>query len=555
MYGQRQGSTGSDPTPSPPSNENSHSPVDDDEDSCDETIYEEVSNLMDSPPSSGHEQMLADSRRRSASQDTLTGTDLGGHNALQPMSDDDGDSVDEDGISMSSEVSSSTFSSFTTSANQDFEFIVSQKSTAVASRNFDHEARESTAKQSAKGKTDSSSGADRKEPSGSSANDSDVEPSTLSMAAMYYNRFILNESGPSKATGHRQRPKVNRRQSFSTAYELRQRILVSQLNRERFEDETGMELIEEEEIEPSLVLANNGETLEELLSYKLNRRISTSEDNLLSIISTIANCGDTTGQEGSPSGERSPSKTPTPSSQSATSSSADSSPAKPGTFLKKDGPAPAVRKMLYTKKAPRAREQIPPQSPVTSHSSAIPRAASSSNPATGNVAPSPSKATIPGTANISIRELKSKKQATRRTPDGTPSHVRPKSALNVNADRICELGSLWNRTSTGPNSANSPKSTPTSKPGARYTATSKLLEAVTISTSSSSPTTPCRVPTFIPAPVAVRTPTRKDPAGGNFNSKLTPPSQYVVKVKQNARQNAILAKNALSADTDRDRCK
>lgn len=508
---------------------------------------------MDSPPSSGHEQMLADSRRRSASQDTLTGGDLGGPNGLQPMSDDDGDSVDEDGISILSEASSSTFSSFTTSANQDFEFIVSQKSTAVASRNFDHEARESTAKQSAKGKT-GSSGADSKEPSANSANDSDVEPSTLSMAAMYYNRFILNESGPSKATGHRQRPKVNRRQSFSTAYELRQRILVNQLNRERFEDETGMELIEEEEMEPSIGIASNGETLEELLSYKLNRRISTSEDNLLSIISTIANCGDANGQDGSPSGERSPNKTPTPSSQSATSSSADSSPAKTGTFLKKDGPAPVVRKMLYTKKAPRARQQIPPQSPVTSHSSAIPRAAASSNPGTGNIA-SPSKASIPGTANISIRELKSKKQATRRTPDGTPSHVRPKSALNVNVDRICELGSLWNRTSTGPNSANSPKSTPTSKPGARYTATSKLLDAVTISTSSSSPSTPCRVPTFIPAPVAVRTPTRKDPAGGNFSSKLTPPSQYVVKVKQNARQNAILAKNALSADTDRDRCK
>ncbi|KAH9424056.1 hypothetical protein DERP_008904 [Dermatophagoides pteronyssinus] len=124
-----------------------------------------------------------------------------------------------------------------------------------------------------------------------------LEPSTLSMAAMYYNRLILNSDSDNAKSGHRQRTKLNRRQSFSTAHELRQRILYNQLNNN---NENQMGLIEEENDDHNNHHDNGSineysmftTNFSEIFPFKLDRRISSSEDNLLSIISTIANCGD-----------------------------------------------------------------------------------------------------------------------------------------------------------------------------------------------------------------------------------------------------------------------
>ncbi|KAH9394967.1 hypothetical protein TYRP_005031 [Tyrophagus putrescentiae] len=446
---------------------------------------------------------------------------------------------------------------------------------------------------------------------------------TLSMAAMYYNRFILNEAsggnssgkggkGKSKGgsgSGHRQRPKVNRRQSFSTAYELRQRILTSQMSSgkgDHINNHGGeMELIEEDEEgeDHNYQAHHNVDQFEDsgLLSYRLSRRISTSEDNLLSIISTMANCGDGEVAGGSGgSGNSSDHTTVNSSSSSSKSGSASSTPSKSSstsssavTFVKREQqqqqqPSSRSGGGLYNKKQPRNQPNraVPSSSSFSNSanpSSAIPRAANHANSAT---------TTTTHATNISIKELKSKKKklaqaqqaANSRSAANTAAagakadnfQLRPKSALNGNngsgGDRIVELGSLWNR-STGATAATPTKtalpngsSTAKTPPQPRFAATGKLLAAINNSTTttvtsgtSSSPSTPCRVPTFIPAPAtrgspaaAARGKLEQNGHNGLFASKLTPPSTYIGAggnraVKQNqARQNAILAKNALS---------
>ncbi|KAJ6220280.1 hypothetical protein RDWZM_006092, partial [Blomia tropicalis] len=485
-----------------------------------EDIYEEVSHLL---RSSGAAELL----RHSASQDTLINEevpDIGGNNA-----------------------SSSTFSSFTTCANQDFEFIVSQNNTesSSSSSSSDDQDRDRTLKRSTKDKISNNGMVDKSHNqslSQRSTNLEEIEPSTLSMAAICYNRFILNESGHTKE-GHRQRSKLSRRQSFSTAYELRQRILVNQLNHQqrRLEDE-----VIEEESEQSLMLneiSTNFDQLmmnhnfEDIFSYKLNRRISTSEDNLLSIISTVANCGDDAGDQEylleteklqSPNKTISPLITIEPDQLYFPKTNDDT---KNGTFVKRE-----LSNKSFTKNERPNRQFI---------NSAIPRA---SNLSSKSVQSSPNKFQTTNksqTTNISIKELKSKKQATKKQPNndnGGSQKLRPKSAMNN--DRISELGSLWDRSNvtsanTKPTINQSSYNKNSSSIGANKMTTTKPINKTNSSSSS-----PSRVPTFIPAL------SRKAESNGtNFTSKLAMPSQYIVKsTKQNARQNAILAKKALMLD-------
>ena len=527
-----------------------------------EDIYEEVSHLL---RSSGAAELL----RHSASQDTLINEevpDIGGNNGRIILSDDEEeedddeddddddeeynngiDNIDEDRISMISEASSSTFSSFTTCANQDFEFIVSQNNTesSSSSSSSDDQDRDRTLKRSTKDKISNNGMVDKSHNqslSQRSTNLEEIEPSTLSMAAICYNRFILNESGHTKE-GHRQRSKLSRRQSFSTAYELRQRILVNQLNHQqrRLEDE-----VIEEESEQSLMLneiSTNFDQLmmnhnfEDIFSYKLNRRISTSEDNLLSIISTVANCGDDAGDQEylleteklqSPNKTISPLITIEPDQSYFLKTNDDT---KNGTFVKRE-----LSNKSFTKNERPNRQFI---------NSAIPRA---SNLSSKSVQSSPNKFQTTNksqTTNISIKELKSKKQATKKQPNndnGGSQKLRPKSAMNN--DRISELGSLWDRSNvtsanTKPTINQSSYNKNSSSIGANKMTTTKPINKTNSSSSS-----PSRVPTFIPAL------SRKAESNGtNFTSKLAMPSQYIVKsTKQNARQNAILAKKALMLD-------
>lgn len=367
-----------------------------------------------------------------------------------------------------------------------------------------------------------------------------------------------------------------------------------------------MELIEEDEEgeDHNYQVHHNVDQFEDsgLLSYRLSRRISTSEDNLLSIISTMANCGDGEGAGGSGgSGNSSDHTTVNSSSSSSKSGSASSTPSKSSstsssavTFVKREQqqqqqPSSRSGGGLYNKKQPRNQPNraVPSSSSFSNSanpSSAIPRAANHANSAT---------TTTTHATNISIKELKSKKKklaqaqqaANSRSAANTAAagakadnfQLRPKSALNGNngsgGDRIVELGSLWNR-STGATAATPTKtalpngsSTAKTPPQPRFAATGKLLAAINNSTTtttvtsgtSSSPSTPCRVPTFIPAPAtrgspaaAARGKLEQNGHNGLFASKLTPPSTYIGAggnraVKQNqARQNAILAKNALS---------
>lgn len=569
------------------------STVDEDDDQEEEEdIYEEVAQLLvnkKSPESNTEQQM-----RRSASQDTLRADGENGDDDGDG-DDDDGESIEEDLVSMLSEASSSsTFSSFTTCANQDFEFIVSSTGDEQQSPSSEVQS-PSTSTSSAKVHHANSLKEGELHESNLDVAVSQQQilpPNTLSMAAIYYNRFILNEASSSSSSfsngksgkgggkgkgggsGHRQRPKVNRRQSFSTAYELRQRILINQMAAARDKSSAAeplMELDEEEAEETEQQQQQTNHYLDQtnpfeddhalLSSYRLSRRISTSEDNLLSIISTMANCGD---QEGD-------ADKLTPSPCKSSSDSVSSSPSKSSansTFVKKEpSRSNGSGGGLYNKRQPRNVSRVP-SSPSTSssgsansNSSAIPRAASS------NLHHPP---TTTHSTNISIKELKvikSKKKKLAQAANSKPSAsngssengahlLRPKSG----GDKIVELGSLWNRSSVA--TAGKPKSTPPAKGQPRFTATGKLLASInntaTITTgSSSSPSTPCRVPTFIPAPRR-DSPARRDHQGGStFASKLAAPSTYGIApgglnraVKQNARQNAILAKNALSGGSE-----
>lgn len=490
-----------------------------------EDIYEEVSNLVDMKFNE-----LDHIKRRSGSQDTLIAISTNDISQLngdisddeednEEEEEDDDEDLDEDCISMISHASSSTFSSFTTCANQDFEFIVSQNQIGDDSLS-------STKQQSVShdGKSNGKSEA--------KSTNVELEPSTLSLAAMYYNRFILNEGGANAKSGHRQRPKINRRQSFSTAYELRQRILHNQLNRQ-LDDDNKMNLIEEECEDNGAIDGSNDNyhpytaELEELLATRLNRRISTSEDNLLSIISTIVNCGDDTndfdlnqidGQQNIENNENKCEKT----NQTKSEDEQDKS----GTFLlKKDS-----NRVLGMKKLTAKQSQS---------STAIPRATSNLPvPKSTKVGQQMNPAT-----KISIKELKSKKQAAKISMPNS-SKIQSRPVLNNN--RVYELGSLWER-SNG-NGKFTPMYNPKSKLNADKSKLSKKSQSPTSSSSSSStPTSPSRVPMFIsvsPLRTPTQYPARKESAS-KYQSKLPEPSQYSVKQKQDARQNAILAKNAL----------
>lgn len=477
-----------------------------------EDIYEEVSNLM--------ELSLNDFERiksRTDSQDTLIGIGDDNHRQNDKEEDDDDDDdgvLEEDRISMISQASSSTFSSFTTCANQDFEFIISQNEISDASPGEVVNA-----------------GSDHLQPPKETlkTNEAMLEPSTLSLAAMYYNRFILNEKnsgggggGGSRNAkcGHRQRAsKINRRQSFSTAYELRQRILYNQLNRSTPSNNGGgvggddikMNLIEEECEDNEAEVYHQGlnKELEELLTYKLSRRISTSEDNLLSIISTIANCGDENndldqtlddhqegvGDSGAPLERSSP-------------SNGDRN----GTFvLKKDGE-------LFTKK-PLAKTK----SDGVSRASNLP--VLKSPKVTSGIQNSATK--------ITIKELKSKKQTSKQV---SIPKFQPKITSN---SKVYELGSLWERSKFTPAKNNNFKPTD----GKCKLISKKSTSSTSSSSSASTPTSPSRVPVFIS--VSPMRTTQQQQQQRKFHSKLPEPSQYLVKQKQDPRQNAILAKNAL----------
>ncbi|KAI2807244.1 hypothetical protein BLOT_009207 [Blomia tropicalis] len=428
--------------------------------------------------------------------------------------------------------------------NIDYQTFNNTESSSSSSSSDDQD-RDRTLKRSTKDKISNNGMVDKSHNqslSQRSTNLEEIEPSTLSMAAICYNRFILNESGHTKE-GHRQRSKLSRRQSFSTAYELRQRILVNQLNHQqrRLEDE-----VIEEESEQSLMLneiSTNFDQLmmnhnfEDIFSYKLNRRISTSEDNLLSIISTVANCGDDAGDQEylleteklqSPNKTISPLITIEPDQSYFLKTNDDT---KNGTFVKRE-----LSNKSFTKNERPNRQFI---------NSAIPRA---SNLSSKSVQSSPNKFQTTNksqTTNISIKELKSKKQATKKQPNndnGGSQKLRPKSAMNN--DRISELGSLWDRSNvtsanTKPTINQSSYNKNSSSIGANKMTTTKPINKTNSSSSS-----PSRVPTFIPAL------SRKAESNGtNFTSKLAMPSQYIVKsTKQNARQNAILAKKALMLD-------
>ena len=543
-------------------------------------IYEEVLHLISSPMTCEFNQLQM---KNSASLDTLTGdidqnkqyqdTNLDRDAKNEDDNDDDDDDYDddededdninEDEISMLSEESSSTFSSFTTCANQDFEFISSQKidnSTSNQEQAINNETQDYTLKRSVKPKSEDSIGKFVNKADNSiinidavsvSGTVQEIEPSTLSMAAIYYNKYILNQSGQAKS-GLRQRPKINRRQSFSTAYELRQRILVNQLNlqRERLENENNKMSLIEEEAEQSLNV-NHGliddsnheyrglsENLDDILQFKVSRRISTSEDNLLSIISTVANYGDvehdcqmTEAIQSSENKINQIQEEYSPKSESLTETN------KSKTFIKKD----RLPGKHFTKKPIIKR-------PVNS---AIPRASKAMNrlnePLFNKTISHQTKNYR--TANISFKELKSKKlQATKQQLfDGIKTRSKSRS---INGDRICELGSLWNRSNVGnSNSQVKPVNVNllSNKCTNRLAMNGKSTSLTSSTSSSSPPSSPSsRVPTFIPE----RSPRDLSRPTVNFISKLTPPSQYTVKAKQNARQNAILAKNALMLSTN-----
>nr|XP_027194516.1 probable serine/threonine-protein kinase DDB_G0282963 [Dermatophagoides pteronyssinus] len=450
------------------------------------------------------------------------------------------DDLDEDQISILSGTSSSTFSSFTTCANQDFEFIVSQQLTDMttkqqtisSSKSQNHK---SNVESVIKSNVTNNQMADLRNLKSDLENflieKPSLEPSTLSMAAMYYNRLILNSDSDNAKSGHRQRTKLNRRQSFSTAHELRQRILYNQLNNN---NENQMGLIEEENDDHNNHHDNGSineysmftTNFSEIFPFKLDRRISSSEDNLLSIISTIANCGDDNNAEfESPDSNFIQTNVLKENLTNENDENVKIIDHSNGTFI--------MKRDLNLK-----------------NKSAIPRATAHSNASNE-------------TLKITIKELKSKKQAQKRTSKSNlNSNQKSKSSLlaSNNGNRVYELGSLWERQSSSKfnkestnssilkSSSNIPSSSSSSSVTKQNFSQNKFKSTKTSTTTSPSPSSSpssssssSRVSTFITVS-PLRTPKHQT----NFTSKLLPPSDYVVKQpKQDARQNAILAKNAL----------
>lgn len=455
-----------------------------------EGIYEEVFHATDP--------------KRSLSQDTLiefnnehdicTGNDLD--------DDDDDGEVEDDRVSMMSEVSSSTFSSFTTCANQDFDFIVSSSSSS-------NDSREDIINDSAV-LTECSSA---RTPTGCDMNghEPQLQPSTVSMAAMYYSRHMLNENKPENQQAQRQRSKLDRRQSFSTAYELRQRLLLGQINRQSNSrtDLSSMNRIEEEsENGPSHVVINENTVfrndMPSLNESKMSKRISSSEDNLLSIISIDTVCGDEVTRQNE-SNLKFPSKNHKQTSIS-------------------DNKNEKFNRNAQTKMFVKNVNEIHKFS-----NSGIPRRLSSQH-------------SKPGPANISIKELKSKKQMNKLN-DSTKNIL----AKPVHIDPIADLGSLWNRSQKrvvkSKNDAlvhNLRQPKPNKNNGNTLIDVNSSKNKLSNSLSPSPPS-PTRVSSFITSNQLQKT--HKKIPNNPIVPKATPaqPNKY----KQNARQNAILAKNAL----------
>lgn len=479
-----------------------------------EDIYEEVNILIENEKA----------KLRSQSQDTLVDFKVkmeevdededGRVGDEEDEDDEDDDENNADLVSMMSEISSSsTFSSFTTCANQDFEFIVSQSSSSGSSGNS------SSADNNSSGEATSTLKREKKKKKNANTSNEEetkaapLEPSNLSMAAMYYSRFMVNEGGHEKKEALRQRPKLDRRQSFSTAYELRQRILQEQ-QQQLNESYPHAKIIEEEEEEGAGIEQNMLDDM--FASSRLNRRICNSEDNLLSIISTIANCGDEGVAGGVDNGSHE-------IVTKVDETKVNAGKPKNGTLvLKKEGKASTkatvnVRKVSHLPK-PTPMVTIRPFVSTTSSASPIKTVATASTTTNGN---------------ISIKELKSKRQQ-------IPKKVTPSTGVAVkvlkttSSTPTAELGSLWANKTAGRKST------------ALATTPSSALAKSTPSLASSSPSSN-RVPTFITTSVGVSqlaTPSRGSRLPMPTTAAATT-SAATTKQKQNLRQNAMLAKNAL----------